>query len=330
MENYKSFIPLLHEVNEGNFEEIALRVFQFQAKNNPVYHDFIRFQHIDTRSVQKVADIPFMPITFFKTQVIKSGDWHPQACFESSGTTQSVSSRHWVADLEFYRQRSLSCFEHFFGPIEQFHFLALLPSYLERSNSSLIAMMDHFIKASQSTDSGFYLYNYEELIIKIDYLRKHSNRKIILWGVSFALLDLAEQFPQDFSDLIIFETGGMKGRRRELTRPELHDVLRTKLGVSKIYSEYGMTELFSQAYTEGESVFNCPPGMRIIIRDIADPFEKGYIDKSGGINVIDLANIHSVSFIETEDAGKCYMNGSFEVLGRLDNSDVRGCNLMVE
>jgi hypothetical protein len=260
--------------------------------------------------------------------VIKSGQWTAQAVFASSGTTGATTSTHHVRDLDFYLSHAEKNFTRFFGPLHDYHFLALLPSYLERKNSSLVAMMDHFIRTSGSPYSGFYLRDTPKLVEDIEKLRSDS-RKTILWGVTFALLDLAENHKPDLGHCLVFETGGMKGRRKELTRDELHEVLRTELRVSNVYSEYGMTELLSQAYSLGKA-FQCPPWVKVLGRDVTDPFRKGLLGEICGINVIDLANWHSIAFIETEDLGKVYPDGSFEVLGRFDNSDLRGCNLLGE
>jgi hypothetical protein len=221
------------------------------------------------------------------------------------------------------------CFEYFIGYLEKYYFFALLPSYVERGNSSLVFMVDNFIKKSRSPQQGFYLHNVDELLRDINKARGNG-KKTVLWGVTFALLDLAERYHPDLSHCLIFETGGMKGRRPEITRQELHAILKEGFGVKSVYSEYGMTELFSQAYSKGGNAFFCPPWMKIVARDITDPLDKGLLNQTGGINVVDLANADTVAFLETEDIGKVYSEGSFEVLGRLDNTDVRGCNLMVE
>jgi hypothetical protein len=231
--------------------------------------------------------------------------------------------------MGFYLDHAVRCFEEFFGAITEYNFLALLPSYLERKDSSLVAMMDHFIKKSGSTSSGFYLSNISKLLDDLQNL-KEQGRKTILWGVSFALLDLAENKKPDLSHCLVFETGGMKGRRIEITKQELHERLCEGLNVDQIYSEYGMTELLSQAYSKGASTLYCPPWMKVVGRDLSDPFQKGLLGETAGINVIDLANWHSIAFIETEDLGKVYTDGSFEIQGRIDNSDIRGCNLMVD
>ena len=329
MESFKSFVPKIYSINEVSFREIALEVFRYQAFFNPIYQKFINNLGISVEKIDSLQDIPFLPISFFRTHAIKTGAWREETVFESSGTTGSVPSRHLVADLRFYETHAQRSFEFFFGPLERFHFFALLPSYLERQNSSLVAMMDYFIRQSGSPHSDFYRYDYESLSRRLQEV-KHDGRQSILWGVSFALLDLAEQYPQDLSHCKVFETGGMKGRRKEITRNEMHERLKAGINVKALFSEYGMTELLSQAYSmNGTDRFVCPPWMRVIGRDITDPFRKGLLSENVGINVIDLANWQTMSFIETEDLGKVYGDGSFEVLGRIDNTDLRGCNLMV-
>ncbi|HEY9007820.1 LuxE/PaaK family acyltransferase [Ohtaekwangia sp.] len=330
MDTFKSFESTLYTVNDQTFVDIAMEVFRFQAVNNPVYRSFIQNFSIDIYKVSSLNDIPFMPVSFFKSHALQTGTWQPEITFTSSGTTGALASRHAVANLKFYQQHSQRCFEYFFGPVSDYHFLALLPSYLERQGSSLIAMMDYFIRQSQSTYSSYYLFQIDKLLNDLEELRRKRDRKIVLWGVSFALLDLAEQHAGvDLSHCLVFETGGMKGRRKEITRAELHGILRERLHVNQVYSEYGMTELLSQAYTRGQFLFECPPWVKIIGRDITDPLTRGLLGETAGINIIDLANYQTVSFIETEDLGKIYEDGKFEVLGRMDNSDVRGCNLMV-
>lgn len=328
METFKSFTPQIYNQNEESFEGIALEVFQYQAQHNPLYREYINLLKIDVHAVNSLSQIPFLPISFFKTNLIRTGDWVEQEVFESSGTTMSVRSRHLVRDLQFYRTHSRRCFEQFFGRVQNYHILALLPSYLERRGSSLISMIEWFISESKSTESGFYLREYDDLFRRIERL-KGSDRKIILWGVSFALLDLAEQFSVDLSDCYLFETGGMKGRRQEITRQELHSILKSRFNDPPVFSEYGMTELFSQAYTSGGYLFHPPRSMRVVGRDPADPFQKGLTAETAALNVVDLANWHTISFIETEDLGKVYEDGSFEVLGRMDNSEIRGCNLLI-
>lgn len=324
----ETFEQQLYTVNDQSFNDIALKLFQFQARSNPVYSAYIRYLGINPDKIRSVDHIPFLPIAFFKNQEVKTGTWCPETTFTSSGTTGTVVSRHPVKDLRFYLEHAEKCFEFFFGRLTDYHFLALLPSYLERKDSSLVAMIDHFITQSQSPYSGFYLHNTGKLLEDLEKLRRDS-RKTILWGVSFALLDLAEQYSPDLSHCLIVETGGMKGRRKEIVRNELHSLLCRHFRVNSIYSEYGMTELFSQAYTRGGNTFFCPPWMKVLGRDMTDPLQKGLQNETAGLNIIDLANWHSISFIETADIGKVFTDGSFEVLGRMDNSDVRGCNLMV-
>ena len=329
METFKSFNGDLSSVNDGNFSDIALQLFHFQAENNPIYKSYIRHLGIDARGVNRVDRIPFLPISFFKNHEIKTGSWSPEVVFTSSGTTGHDVSRHHVRSVQFYLEHSVHCFQHFFGDIAGYDFLALLPSYLERRDSSLVAMVQFFMQKSRSNTGGFYIHNTKELIDEIGRL-KADGKKTVLWGVTFALLDLAERYNPDLSHCLVFETGGMKGRRKEITRQELHALLTDSFKTKQIFSEYGMTELLSQAYTRGGNAFYCPPWMRVLARDITDPLEKGLLNETGGINVIDFANSDSIAFIETEDIGKVFDDGSFEILGRLDNSDVRGCNLMVE
>ncbi len=327
MNTFEGFGSQLYDVNDKSLEELALRVFRHQASHNPVYKSFIQHLGVVPHKIHSLQSIPCLPVSFFKGHNLQTGSWQPQAIFRSSGTTGSTPSVHPVKDLQFYLDHSLRCFEHFFGLVSGYNFMALLPTYLERSDSSLVVMIDHFIKQSGSSFSGFYLHDIGKLLEDLKKARK-SPKKTILWGVTYALLDLAKHSP-DLDHCLVFETGGMKGTRDELTRRELHATLRTAFNVDAIYSEYGMTELMSQCYTRGNEHFHCPPGVQIMIRDLSDPFEKGLLDATGGINIVDLANWHSISFIETEDLGKAYPDGGFEVLGRADNSDVRGCNLMV-
>lgn len=320
----------MYTVNGTNINDIALRLFRYQAIHNPVYANYLELLETNVPEVKSLNKIPFLPISFFKNHCVKAGTWQDETFFTSSGTTGQTTSTHHIADLNFYLQHAERCFSHFFGRLTDYHFLAVMPSYLERENSSLIAMMNSFIQKSNSEFSGFYLYDYDKLLQDIDRLKKKNDKRIIVWGVSFALLDIAEKYRPDLNGCLVFETGGMKGRRKEIVRQDLHTQLRKNFNVDTIYSEYGMTELLSQAYTSGGDIFNTPPWMKIIARDVADPFEQGQIGRAGGLNVIDLANFHSIAFIETEDSGTVLANGSFEVMGRLDNTDSRGCNLMVE
>ncbi len=315
--------------NNGDFNGLALKIFQFQAENNSVYRSFIKYLGIDVKKITSFKDIPFLPVEFFKTRKVVTGHFNPEIIFTSSGTTGSVTSRHYVKDTELYRESFFKGFEYFFGDIKKYVILALLPSYLEREGSSLVYMSEKLIKATGDKRSGFYLHDYKKLS---DTLRglKNSTEKVILLGVTYALLDLAERFPLSFPGLTIIETGGMKGKRKEMIRQDLHEKLTKAFGVKKIFSEYGMTELLSQAYSKGDGIFKTPPWMKILIRDVNDPLTLMPYGKSGGINIIDLANIYSCSFIAVQDLGKVYRDGSFEILGRFDNSDIRGCNLLIQ
>jgi len=314
--------------NSHEFEKMALEVFQFQAENNLVYKEFITLLNIDIHRVEKIEEIPFLPIQFFKSHKVVSSEEAVQQVFLSSGTTGSEQSKHFVTDLSIYEESFTKGFEHFYGAIEDYTVLALLPSYLERDGSSLIYMVNDFIQKSKKKKSGFYLDNLEELAQNLVELDK-NNEKVLLIGVSFALLDLVEKHKFQLKNTIVMETGGMKGRRKELIRSALHQILREGFGIENIHSEYGMTELLSQAYSKGNGIFECPPWMKILTRDTEDALTILPEGKSGGINIIDLANINSCSFIATQDLGKTYKNGTFEVLGRFDNSDIRGCNLMM-
>ena len=309
------------------FDALALEVFQFQATFNEVYAKYLSLLNIDSQSVDSLEKIPFLPIQFFKNYSIKTGGWPTQTTFSSSGTTDKMTSRHRVRDLGFYKKNTERGFAEFYGHPSEFCILALLPSYLERSGSSLIFMADHFIHLSKHPDSDFFLNNTEQLL-KI--LKKANNKHTptLLLGVSFALLDLAEKHPTDLQNIIIMETGGMKGRRKEMTREELHAVLKKAFNVENIHSEYGMTELFSQAYSKGNGLFFPTKTMKVLTREITDPLVLQKTNKTGVLNIIDLANFHTISFIATDDLGRIYDDGSFEVLGRLDNSDIRGCNLL--
>lgn len=310
------------------FEKIALKVFRFQYENNLVYRNFCDFLNTDVQKVKSLQQIPFLPIQFFKSHDVVSNTDAIQEIFTSSGTTGMITSKHLVTDISLYEQSYRLAFSEFYGNIEDYAVLALLPSYLERSGSSLIYMVKDLIELSNNEHSGFYLNNYDELIAKLTEL-DNAGQNVILIGVTYALLDLVEKQKFSLKNTIIMETGGMKGKRREMIREELHQILCEGFGVQSIHSEYGMTELLSQAYSLGNGIFECPAWMQILIRDTEDALT--YVDygKTGGVNVIDLANINSCSFIATQDLGKKYPNNSFEVLGRFDNSDIRGCNLMV-
>jgi hypothetical protein len=326
LQTFESFAGDLYPVNDESFGKIALNLFRYQAEANPVYAQYLTYLGVQAHEVANMQDIPFLPISFFKTHSIKSGDWNPEVVFTSSGTTGSEVSRHQVPSLAFYLRHSQRIFEEQFGKLNEFHVLCLLPSYLERTGSSLVAMASHFIKESNSEHSGFYLRDHDRLVRQLEQLK--GDRKVLLLGVSFALLDLAEDFNVDLSHCMVMETGGMKGRRQEITREELHGILQKNLKIGGVYSEYGMTELLSQAYSTGNGLFKCPSSMRIILKELNDPFEPE-IGSSGAINVVDLANFHSCGFIETQDLGRVDHDGHFEVLGRIDNADIRGCNLLV-
>ncbi len=312
--------------SEEDFETLTLQVFKFQFENNPIYRSFCDLLFVHSSDIKRIEDIPFLPIQFFKSHEVLSSDII-QKTFSSSGTTGSIISKHFVSDLSVYEDSFRKGFNHFYRDTSEYTILALLPSYLERDGSSLVYMVDDLIKQSRHPESGFYLDNVSELkdmLIQLD----AKGRKVLLIGVSFALLDLVENHSFHLKNTLIMETGGMKGRRKELIREELHNVLKSGFDVDEIHSEYGMTELLSQAYSHGGGIFNCPPWMKILIRNTEDALTLESHGKTGGINIIDLANINSCSFIATQDLGKTHKNGSFEVLGRFDHSDIRGCNLM--
>ena len=315
--------------NREEFDLAALQIFRHQVENGSVYKEFIAGMRIDIEKVNHVEQIPFLPVEFFKSHTIVSNSDAADVIFSSSGTTGIITSRHVVTDVSWYQESFCSAFELFYGDIEKYTILALLPSYLEREGSSLIYMAEDLIKQSNNPDSGFYLYNYSELYHQLK--KQQQNKKpTLLIGVTFALLDFVEQYRIDFPELIVMETGGMKGRRKEMLKEELHATLKEKLNIHTVYSEYGMTELLSQGYSLQNGLFQTPPWMRILIRDTNDPFTYLSPNKMGGINVIDLANINSCSFIATQDLGKLHPDNYFELMGRFDNSDIRGCNLLVE
>jgi len=310
------------------FSNAALEIFRLQSEENAVYKRYLELLEIDPAGVDSIGRIPFLPVEFFKSHKVITGTGEPVRIFESSGTTGLQTSRHYILDEQIYIGSLLAGFRHFFGDPSSWCLLALLPSYLERNNSSLVFMMDQLIRISGHPMGGFYLNNREELIENLKKLEQ-SGQKTLLTGVSFALLDLAEQFSIPLKHTLIIETGGMKGRREEITREELHRVLKSAFSVEKIGSEYGMTELLSQAWSTGDGRFRCPPTMQVIIRDPYNPFRTLPTGKTGGIDVIDLSNRYSCSFIQTQDLGRLHPDGSFEVLGRFDNSEIRGCNLLI-
>lgn len=315
--------------NQLEFEKLTLDIFHYQAENNAVYQEYLSHLKKNPNQISRIEDIAFLPIEFFKSHKVVSTNKATQAVFTSSGTSGNGTSKHFVTDVSLYEKSFKKTFAHFYGNVADYCVLALLPSYLEREGSSLIYMVKHLIKDSKHPKSGFYLHNHNDLISCVEELQK-SKQKILLFGVSFALLDLAEKHRLNAENLLIMETGGMKGKRQEMTRNVLHKQLCSQLGVRQIHSEYGMTELLSQAYSKGNALFETPPWMKIMIRELYDPFGIEQNGRTGGVNIIDLANVHSCSFIETQDLGRLHHDGSFEILGRFDHADIRGCNLLVE
>lgn len=330
MRDFKSFSEKLDFLEPSRFEELALELFAFQASENEVYKSYLKARKINPRQVGSLDQIPFLPIRFFKDFPVVCGSATDfESYYSSSGTTGVITSKHYLWSESWYLAHALRIFEKEYGSIKDFHVVALLPAYLERPGSSLVAMARHFITQSKSEHSGFYLYNQDELLAKMEMLRT-SDKKVLLLGVTFALLDLAESGREfaPMENLVVMETGGMKGRRKEMIREEVHDVLKGFFGLDSIHSEYGMTELMSQAYSRGGGRYTLPDAMRVVLRDVNDPFSLS-TRSQGGINVIDLGNFHSCAFIETQDLGR-FDGGYLEVLGRFDNSEIRGCNLMVQ
>jgi len=314
-------------VEHPDFEQLALEIFQFQYNNNAIYQQYVNALSIVGPTVRSIDSIPFLPIQFFKTQQVKTTAFEPQAVFESSGTTQTINSRHYVKDLNMYRRSFLLAWELFYGPVHDWCIIGLLPAYLERQNSSLVVMADELIRRSGHTYSGFYLYDHEKLAQVLQQLEKQG-QKTLLIGVTFGLLDFAEKYPMPLRHTIVMETGGMKGRRKEMTREEVHEVLKTAFQLNEVHSEYGMTELLSQAYSKGNGIFTCPPWMKVLVRQEDDPLDVR-ISGNGIINIIDLANLYSCSFIATDDVGTVMRDGDFDIRGRIDTSDMRGCNLLI-
>ncbi len=329
----KDIVKEIFNNNNAAFTSKALSIFKIQYQQNNVYRQFCDALKVLPQDVSAITQIPFLPISFFKTHTIKTTPFETSLYFESSGTTTSINSRHWIKDQNIYVNSFTKAFEQFYGSPTQYCIIGLLPSYLEKGHSSLIFMVDDLIKKSKDVDSGFYLDNFEQLQKKLLQNEAIGKRTLVI-GVTYALLDFAEQFPMQLKNSIIMETGGMKGRREELTRDEVHTILKNKFNVNQIHSEYGMTELLSQAYSKSDGIFYPSNTMKVLIRSEDDPFDvsenvpekKDF--RTGAINIIDLANIYSCSFIATDDMAKLYADGSFEVLGRLDNSDIRGCSLM--
>ncbi len=320
--NHKIF-----NVRPDKFDALALEIFQFQYTNNSIYRAFTDMLQINPGNVHQVQRIPFLPIEFFKTKKVMTTAFEPQFTFESSGTSGMAQSRHFVKDISLYEESFLRGFELFYGPVKNYCIICLLPSYLERQNSSLVYMADRLIKLSEHPQSDFYLHEYEKLFAVVSELEKRKQKTLLL-GVTFALLDLAEKYSLKLEHTIIMETGGMKGRREEMTRNAVHSILKRSFLTDVIHSEYGMTELLSQSYSQKDGIFKCPPWKKILVRDDEDPLAVK-TNGVGAINIIDLANIYSCSFIATDDVGKVYENGSFEISGRMDNSDLRGCSLLV-
>lgn len=323
----------IFSTDEAGFEELALEIFHFQYKNNVIYREYSDALHVIPENVRAVTSIPFLPVRFFKSHIVQATSFEPGVIFESSGTTSTITSRHFVKDTGLYKESFTRSFELFYGSPKEWCIIGLLPSYLERKDSSLVYMVNELVLQSGHADSGFYLNEYDKLFAVFKQLEK-KKQKTFLIGVAFALLDFAEKYSVPLRYTIVMETGGMKGRREELVREEMHDILKKSFQVPVIHSEYGMTELLSQAYSKGDGKFKCPPWMKVLVRDDEDPllvsvprFET-VTPITGAINIIDLANIYSCSFIAADDAGRIFPDGTFEVLGRIDNSDLRGCSLM--
>jgi phenylacetate-coenzyme A ligase PaaK-like adenylate-forming protein len=333
-----NLIDKIFNVNTSNQTDVINEVFQFQYANNPVYQQWCNLLGIKNgefavakshkiNSKFQIPNFPFLPIFFFKSQSIKTTEFEPQSIFESSGTTQTINSKHLVKDASVYERSFLTAFEMAYGRVEEWCIIGLLPSYLERSNSSLVCMVDELVKLSKHPSSGFYLYDFDKLSDTLNKLEAAKHKTLII-GVTFALIDFADAYQMNLQYTIVMETGGMKGRKKEMTREEVHQILKSRLGVDVVHSEYGMTELLSQAYSKGNDRHYCPPWMKVMVRDEEDPLLVKPFGK-GVINIIDLANIYSCSFIATEDVGEVFEDGSFKIYGRLDNSDLRGCSLML-
>jgi len=317
----------IFQIGEGGIEPLALDIFRFQYSHNPIYRAFADTLGIRPGTVATLTEIPYLPVSFFKTHPLRTTEFVPEVIFRSSGTSGTGDSSHEVKRVELYKKSFSAAFQQFYGPVTDYCIIGLLPAYLERSDSSLVLMVEGLIRDSGHPDSGFYLYEHaalHDLLVRLEGL----GQKTLLIGVTFALLDFAEKYTMDLRHTVVMETGGMKGRRKEITRAELHDILIARLGVSSVHAEYGMTELLSQAYSAGKGLFRCPPWMKVLPRTEDDPLDTG-LSGEGILNIIDLANLYSCSFLATEDMGRVYGDGSFEVVGRVDNSDIRGCSLMV-
>ncbi len=323
----EKFLKKIFFQKKTNFHSLAIELFNYQANNNKIYADFINFLNLDTEKIKEIEQIPFLPIRFFKNHRVATSNNNSDFYFSSSSTSGIGQSKHYIRDIKVYEMTFNYCFKKFFRPIENFCILGLLPSYLEREGSSLVFMVDSLIQQSNNTHSGFYLNNFEELSAILTLLKK-KKQKTILLGVTYALIDFAKIFKIDFEELIIIETGGMKGRKKEIIREELQNILKNSFINSKIYSEYGMTELMSQAYKFDDTNFLFPNHVKVFLRNAYDPLEINNNLNYGGLNIIDLANIDSCAFIATDDIGKIYLDGSFKILGRFDDSDIRGCSLL--
>lgn len=333
MKLLNSFKNKCAEVDAQSFSSLALELFQFQAANCEVYRSYLSNLNINVNKITDIGQIPCLPIEFFKTHDVKTADWKEEEVFLSSGTTGSKRSQHYIEDTDHYLRNATQIFEKRYGKLNEYLFFALLPSYQEQGQSSLVKMVDHFIDVSNSGEwGGFYLNRMEEMVLDMERAMGESNRSVVLFGVGYALLDLAGYLVQKgkrLDGLTIIETGGMKGRRKEMVKEEFYQLLRDKMGAVDIHSEYGMTELLSQAYAKGTDGYVLPNQMKILVRDPEDPFNNIGYNRAGAINIIDLANVHSCAFIETRDLGRVSEDGRFQILGRLDNSDIRGCNLLV-
>ncbi len=322
-------LPMLAQLDDGSFMGTALRLFRYQARYNPLYARWLELLGRRAMDITSLEGIPCLPIHFFKTHAVQTGRWAAKTIFTSSATTGQTPAQHLVRDVDLYLHQARRGFTHFYGDPADWCVLALLPAYLERTGSSLVAMANDFIQRSCYPESGFFLHDFQALRATLERCQAQSIPTLLL-GVSFALLDFAEQQPMNLQGITVMETGGMKGRRHELTRPALHALLKAAFQLDAIHSEYGMTELFSQAYALGGTLFRPAPTMQVLATEIYDPFCPAPLGRTGVLNVIDLANVDTCAFIATEDVGKVYADGSFEVLGRLDAAELRGCNLMVE
>ncbi len=327
---YSELEKRIFNVHKNDFDALALEIFNFQARENDLYRNYLQLLNKNPGDIQQISQIPFLPVSFFKTHTVLCGVEIPDLYFESSGTTGSINSKHYISHTTLYEESFSRCFELFYGDISEWCILGLLPSYLERNNSSLVYMTDHLIKQSNNNRSGFFLHDHAALKDRLTELEKDQQKTLVI-GVTYALLDFAEAYTMQLKHTVVMETGGMKGRKKEITRTAVHDILKQRLGIAEVHSEYGMTELLSQAYSKKDGIFQCPPWMKIFARAEDDPFDIQLAASSplnGVTNIIDLANLYSCSFIATDDIVKLYPDGNFEISGRLDNADIRGCSLL--